>query len=68
MLRVALVVVAVSACVVDEPELGSREQEAASPPWKQPAKWPYQVESPRMIVHYQATGDLSMAQTVLTQV
>ena len=68
MLRCALVVVAVSACVVDEPELGSTEQSAASPPWKQPTKWPYQVASPRMIVHYQATGDLSTAQTVLTQV
>ncbi len=68
MLRFALVVVAVSGCVVDEPELGAREQQAASPPWKQPAKWPHRVESPRMIVHYQATGDLSMAQTVLTQV
>ena len=67
-----LVVVAslwlVAGCLSEEPMLSETEQNAATVPWKQFAKWPYRVESPRMIVHYQATGDLAMAQSVLADV
>lgn len=67
-----LVVVAVAssfvqACVTNVPQL-SETEDAATVPWKQPAKWPYQIASPRMIVHYQASGDLAMAQSVLADV
>lgn len=62
-----------SACAVSgdatepgpEIRVGRVQQAAASPPWKQAAKWPYAVSNPRIVVHYQATGDLAMAQTVL---
>ena len=58
----------VPGCLIDDAAVAQTEQAAASVPWKQPAKWPYSVESPRLIVHYQAAGDLAMARSVLADV
>lgn len=65
---VALVVMA--GCAVDEVvDESTVEQEAAATyPWKQPAKWPFNVQSSRMVVHYQTSADLAMAQTILGDV
>ena len=70
MLRSASILILLAACVtaVDEPRLETREQPAAVLPWKQPAKWPYNVSSPRIVVHYQQPGDVAMAQSVLADV
>ncbi|HEX5060749.1 MAG TPA: hypothetical protein VFV99_15375 [Kofleriaceae bacterium] len=53
---------------LDEPVSSVDQEASASPPWKQPAKWPYSIETPRVVLHYQATGDLATAQTVLSDV
>lgn len=69
MSRLGFLVVASSACVNSPEPISSHAQEAGNTaPWKQPAKWPYQIESPNFIVHYQATGDRAMAQTVFSAV
>jgi hypothetical protein len=60
-----------TACMIDkvaDPDLSTTEQQAATVPWNQPAKWPYNLSTPRLYVHYQAAGDLAMAQTVLADV
>lgn len=61
-------VLAVAGCAIDSESVETSEQAANVLPWKQPAKWPYQVESPRVIVHYQAAADQSTAQSVLADV
>lgn len=66
MVRSVVLCVVLAGCAFDE--LADVEQEANVVPWKQPAKWPYQVSSPRVIVHYQATGDLATARDVLADV
>ncbi len=68
--RGVVLLLVMSACVADVPELSSHRQEAGGGvvPWKQPQRWPYQIESPRLVVHYQDVGDLAMAQSVLADV
>ncbi|HEY5938199.1 MAG TPA: hypothetical protein VIU61_26290 [Kofleriaceae bacterium] len=68
MRHVLVVAIALVGCVEGPAELAELEQEAASPPWKQPAKWPLNVQTPRFVVHYQTTGDLAVAQSVLADV
>jgi len=65
--RTMVVGLVLSACASVE-DVGSGEQASNVVPWKQPAKWPYSVSSPRILVHYQATGDLATAQDVLVDV
>ncbi|HWO26117.1 MAG TPA: hypothetical protein VNO30_45635 [Kofleriaceae bacterium] len=73
MLRSAVVasILFSAACLtngVTDESLSTTEQLAATVPWKQAAKWPYRLSGSRMYVHYQAAGDLAMAQTVLADI
>lgn len=70
-LAFGLLAFTLTACVDagDDTGLGTHTQAAGNTvPWQHPAQWPYSIESPRIVVHYQATADLAMAQTVQTAV
>src|SRR5262245_54944587 len=52
----------------DVADVGDSAEAAAAVPWKQASKWPFSVGSPRLLVHYQAAGDVGTAQLVLADV
>lgn len=62
MVRGALAGAVWSAACVAAPD-GTMPQ-ADVPPWEHPAWWPYQLESPDLVVHYQDADDAAMAETV----
>ncbi len=65
LLLTLLPVVLAGACALDDADAPDDIEAANTVPWKQESKWPYAIETPSFIVHYQKPGDATMAQTVL---
>src|SRR5262245_35317652 len=69
MIAIGLAGFLAASCIGGDDTLGAHDQGIGNIyPWQHPSQWPFSIESPRIVVHYQLAGDLAMAQTVQTAV